>query len=96
MIPHRLYVITCSVNGKLYVGVTSRTLRDRWRGHVASHGDPTATQVLYRATRKYGIDKFKMELMSHMGNAEYLMGQEGEILATWKATKKGTRVFNIK
>jgi len=41
-------------------------------------------------------DKFKMHLMSHMGNAEYLMGQEGEIMATWKANKKGTRVFNIK
>lgn len=41
-------------------------------------------------------DKFKMELMSHIGNAEYLMGQDGELLVTWKATKKGTRVFNIK
>lgn len=41
-------------------------------------------------------DKLKMEIMSHMGDAEYLMGQEGELLATWKATKKGTRVFNIK
>lgn len=41
-------------------------------------------------------DKLKMELMSHMGTAEYLMGQEGELLATWKATKKGTRVFNLK
>jgi len=41
-------------------------------------------------------DKYKMELMSHMADAEYLLGQEGEILATWKATKKGTRVFNIK
>ncbi|KTD29653.1 YqaJ viral recombinase family protein [Legionella maceachernii] len=38
----------------------------------------------------------KMHLMSHMGDAEYLMGHEGELLATWKATKKGTRVFNIK
>ena len=41
-------------------------------------------------------DKYKMELMSHMGHAEYLVGQQGQILATWKATKKGTRVFNIK
>jgi hypothetical protein len=41
-------------------------------------------------------DNYKMHLMSHMGTAEYLMGQEGELLATWKATKKGTRVFNIK
>lgn len=41
-------------------------------------------------------DKYKMDLMAHMGTAEYLVGQEGEILATWKANKKGTRVFNIK
>lgn len=41
-------------------------------------------------------DKFKMELMSHMGNAEYLMGQDGELIASWKANKNGTRVFNIK
>jgi len=41
-------------------------------------------------------DNLKMQLMSHMGNAEYLMGQDGEIMATWKANKKGTRVFNIK
>lgn len=41
-------------------------------------------------------DMYKMHLMAHMGNAEYLMGQEGDLLATWKANKKGTRVFNIK
>jgi putative phage-type endonuclease len=41
-------------------------------------------------------DQYKMHLMSHMGDSEYLMGQEGELLATWKANKKGTRVFNIK
>ena len=41
-------------------------------------------------------DTYKMHLMSHMGDAEYLMGQDGELLATWKANKKGTRVFNIK
>jgi predicted phage-related endonuclease len=41
-------------------------------------------------------DELKVEIMSYMGTAEYLLGQEEELLATWKATKKGTRVFNIK
>lgn len=41
-------------------------------------------------------ENLKMKLMEHMGNSEYLIGQYGEILATWKATKKGNRVFNIK
>lgn len=38
----------------------------------------------------------KMQIMSQMGDAEYLMGHHGELLVTWKANKKGTRVFNIK
>lgn len=41
-------------------------------------------------------DSFKMHLMNHMKDAEYLTNQDGEILATWKANKRGTRVFNIK
>ena len=41
-------------------------------------------------------DMYKMKLMSHMGPAEYLVDDEGQVVATWKATKKGTRVFNIK
>lgn len=41
-------------------------------------------------------ERLKMQLMSHMADAEYLVNQEGELVATWKANKKGTRVFNIK
>jgi putative phage-type endonuclease len=41
-------------------------------------------------------ETYKMKLMSYMGDAEYLMGMDGELMATWKANKKGTRVFNIK
>ena len=41
-------------------------------------------------------DHYKMLIMQHMGNAEYLADLNGEILVTWKANKKGTRVFNIK
>lgn len=42
------------------------------------------------------LEFHKMEVMSHLGNAEYLSDPEGNIVATWKANKKGTRVFNIK
>lgn len=42
------------------------------------------------------LDFHKMEVMSHLGNAEYLSDLDGNIVATWKANKKGTRVFNIK
>jgi putative phage-type endonuclease len=42
------------------------------------------------------MESYKMKIMEHIGTAEYLIGMNGEILVTWKATKKGTRVFNIK
>ena len=41
-------------------------------------------------------DLYKMHIMSHMRDAEYLVGLDEELLVTWKATKKGSRVFNIK
>ncbi len=42
------------------------------------------------------MEKYKMKIMEHMGTAEYLVDQDGQLLASWKANKKGTRVFNIK
>ena len=41
-------------------------------------------------------DILKMAVMQYMGNAEYLIGQKDEVLATWKANKKGTRVLQLK
>jgi putative phage-type endonuclease len=41
-------------------------------------------------------DNLKMQLMTFMGDSEYLIEHSGEVIATWKANKKGTRVFNIK
>ncbi len=41
-------------------------------------------------------EQLKMHIMNYLRDAEYLVGQNGEIIATWKATKKGNRVLNIK
>lgn len=52
-----LYVVTNKVNGKCYVGLTSRTLRQRKSEHCArvKEGSPYA---LHRAIRKYGEGSF--------------------------------------
>jgi putative phage-type endonuclease len=42
------------------------------------------------------VDHYKMHIMSHMGVAEYLIEQEGEVVATWKANKKGVRTLLLK
>jgi predicted GIY-YIG superfamily endonuclease len=55
----KLYCITNRINGKMYVGITTMTLRSRWGFHrreaVAGRG-----WKLGRAIRKYGATAFDM------------------------------------
>lgn len=41
-------------------------------------------------------DRSKVRIMDYLREKEYLVNNDGEILVTWKPTKKGNRVFNIK
>lgn len=56
----RLYCITNSCNGKMYVGVTCGTLVKRWWTHQrdSAKGSPLP---LHRAIRKYGASVFSVE-----------------------------------
>lgn len=40
--------------------------------------------------------ELRFDLMSYIGDAENLMGTDGDILATWKLNKKGSRTLLIK
>ena len=57
-----VYKITNIVNNKAYVGITIRTLENRWIRHISAAkrgiGGP-----LQRAIRKYGTTSFTMELL---------------------------------
>ena len=46
------------VNGKQYVGQTTRTLEQRWREHCAANSQCT---YLHNAIVKYGKENFKVE-----------------------------------
>lgn len=57
-----VYVARCQVNGKRYVGITSRGLRERIRKHV----DRTlrgSELVFHKALRKYGIERFEWSVL---------------------------------
>ena len=59
-----LYVITCFPTGKEYVGVTTGSLQKRWGEHLSNSMHKVESKSkLYRAIRKYGTDKFKIELL---------------------------------
>jgi group I intron endonuclease len=59
---YRLYLITNSVNQKVYIGQTVRSLKARWRSHLSASKEARVKDVyFYRAINKYGPAAFTME-----------------------------------
>ena len=55
-----IYKITNIINNKVYIGLTTTSLKKRWRAHKNSINENNSKH-LYRSMRKYGIENFKIE-----------------------------------
>lgn len=55
-----VYKITNSVNNKVYIGITTKSLDYRWRGHLIQLRQNNQ-RTLYRAIQKYGQENFSIE-----------------------------------
>lgn len=59
-----VYCITNNVNGKLYVGVTTKGYKNRFANHIwHSRKSSGGCRALYNAMRKYGQEAFSVELI---------------------------------
>ena len=56
-----IYIIRNTVNHKVYIGQTRTSVEQRWAEHLrhAKYGE----QVINRAMKKYGVDKFYIETL---------------------------------
>lgn len=56
-----IYIIRNTVNSKVYIGQTKVSVDQRWKEHLrhAQYGD----QLINRAMKKYGVDKFYVETL---------------------------------
>ena len=60
-----VYTITSIVNGKLYVGSTTRSFTKRWNDHKSLLRNNKHHNIhLQRAWNKYGEENFKFEILS--------------------------------
>lgn len=55
-----IYKITNNANGKIYIGLTKRTLEERWKGHIIESRRDEGRRRICRAIRKYGENSFTM------------------------------------
>lgn len=79
---HFIYKITNTVNGKIYIGKTSN-IDSRWRYHKYAY--PTKNTHLYRSMRKYGFDKFRIDVIEKVTESRV-----NEIEQYWIAKLKTT------
>ena len=87
---YKLYLITNTENKKEYVGITISSLQQRLDQHIYAAENSDRPQILYRAIRKYGSDKFKISLLRNDAkNYQELMQQEYEEIQSRNLVKRG-------
>ena len=83
-----IYLITNTLNGKRYIGKTSKTLEERWSQHCknAKYGLET---YLYKSMRKHGAENFKIEFLQDGLDEEEILCIE-KFAPEYNLTKGGT------
>lgn len=71
MVAGYIYIVTNVINGRQYVGLTTKTAAVRWQQHVSNANNGVKT-YLYAAIRKYGAEAFTVETCLSVLDKKYL------------------------
>jgi group I intron endonuclease len=79
-----VYKITNTENQRVYVGLTSGSLKKRWAEHLCA-ARSGSENPLYRAMRKYGAEKFSMHLLYSAASVDEMRQKEIELISKLRA-----------
>lgn len=74
-----IYKVTNLINGKVYIGLTQRTIQERWKEHINvayNQNSKDSNSIFKKAIRKYGKENFQVEEIEWCDNLEQLKEKE--------------------
>jgi hypothetical protein len=83
-----VYCITNTLNNKKYIGMTSRSLEERWKSHCSAARNGS-TFKFHLAIRKYGEDVFTKEILFDDLNIEDCRLIEEQTICEYKTQAQG-------
>lgn len=86
---NQAYKITNLVNGKVYIGITTQGVVQRWREHICRFNLGERDHKLYKAMRKHGIENFRCETLCCAFSADDLPEIEKELIERFNSFKRG-------
>ncbi len=78
------YIIRCLVTDRCYVGITSRTLKQRWSEHLYDARQAVKGMAISRAIAKHGAENFRIEPLCCSRSWADLCVAETALIAQWK------------
>lgn len=79
-----IYKITNKINGKVYIGLTTVKLEERWQNHLRCVGK--VKRHLYISMEKYGVDNFSIEKIDETDDFKLLGELERKYIKEYDST----------
>ena len=83
-----IYKITNKLNGKVYIGQTTKTLEHRKAGHIQAMKDGL-NRHLYNAMRKYGVENFEFEEICKASSKSEMNYLEAKYITEYDSVRSG-------
>lgn len=83
-----IYKITNKINQKSYIGLTTKTIQERWQEHIQVIDKYKNVRPLYSALAKYGLEAFSIEEIEEVDD-DYLGEREIYWISYFNTYQKG-------
>lgn len=80
-----VYKITNKINGKIYFGLTTRTLKQRFNSHLSAVRQGSKFRF-HSAIRKYGIDSWDLAIVAESDDMNFIRKKEEELISEYNTT----------